>query len=189
VIEDGEWDVDWLLEEGEGEGGDGSGGEDDSVLSTDIEGKIDLQSGLSQFVKFLASAKQEWTGNRLMDKVMRDDVGPCLRLRGQEDRAYRKLLEAVWNNRIFLERLVSPVMEMCTGCGVESMCKWRLRLGPSTEWKAIGDMCRERVIRTCDFYTYLRNLRQGLVKKTLPNIYKEYLRLRLMMNFARICAG
>lgn len=175
-----EWDGEWLVDEGEEK-------EDDSVLFAEVEGRIDVQGGLSHFVQFLSAAKQDWAG-RFMERVLRDDVGPCLRLRASEDRAYRKLLEAVWNNRIFMEPLAQPIQEMCAGCGAESTCRWRVKIG-SNESKHMGDLCRERIVRTCDFYSYLRNLKQGLVKKTLPNIFKEYLRLRLMMNFARICAG
>lgn len=177
-----EWDVEWLLEEG------GDEKQDDSLLFAEVEGRIDLQGGLSHFVQFLSAAKQDWAG-RFMDRVLREDVAPCLRLRSCEDRAYRKLLEAVWNNKIFVEPLGRTVQEMCAGCGAESTCRWRVKLGSSQECKNMGDLCRERIIRTCDFYSFLRNLKQGLVKKTLPNIFKEYLRLRLMMNFARICAG
>lgn len=181
VVED--WDVDWLLEDA------GEEKEDDNTLYVEMEGKIDSQGGLSNFVHFISAPKQDWTA-RFMDKVLRDDVGPCLRLRGTEDRAYRKLLEAVWNNKIFMEPLVTPLKEVCSGCGAESTCKWRIKMGSSSqECKNMGDMCRERIVRTCDFYLYLRNLRQGLVKKTLPTIFKEYLRLRLRMNFARISAG
>jgi hypothetical protein len=177
-----EWDVDWLLEDSE------ERKDDDTVLYTEIEGHIDLQGGLSQFVQFLSTAKQDWAC-RYMDRVLREDVGPCLRLRTQEDRAYKKLLEAVWHNRIFVEHLPATVNEVCAGCGAENTCQWRVRIGSSHEFKSMGDLCRERIVRTCDFYMYLRNLRQGLVKKTLPNIYKEFLKLRLMMNFARLCAG
>jgi hypothetical protein len=185
VVEgDGEdWDVDWLLEDDGEERKD-----DDSVLYTEIEGRIDLQGGLSQFVQFLSAAKHDFTG-RYMDRLLREDIGPCLRLRMHEDRAYRKLLEAVWHNRIFVEHLAVAVPDVCAGCGAENTCQWRVRIGSSRDFKNMGDQCRERIVRTCDFYMYLRNLRQGLVKKTLPNIYKEFLRLRLMMNFARLCAG
>jgi len=214
-VVDDEWDMDWFLDQDGVDGDDPSsttprgsnGGPDaaseEGILFVEAEGKIDLHSGLSQFVQFIASAptsatKQQqqqqvgYAGNRLMDRVMRDDVAPCLRLHTQEDRAYRKLLEAVWNNHIFLEPLAAPAHEVCTCCGMEPTSRWRLRTGngsSQSEWKVLGDLCRERIVRTCDFYTYLRNIRQGLVKKTLPQIYKEYLRLRLMMNFARVCAG
>ena len=181
VVED-DWDMEWLLEETE------ERKDDDTVLYAEVEGHVDLQGGLSQFVQFLSTAKHDWHG-RYMDRVLHDDVAPCLRLHAHEDRAYRKLLEAVWNNKIFLDHLPAPTHEVCAMCGVETTCQWRVRMGSSRDYKNMGDMCRERIVRTCDFYMYLRNLRQGLVKKTLPNIYKEFLRLRLMMHFARLCAG
>lgn len=155
----------------------------------EARGLVDQQVGLAQFVSYVTSAKQDWTGSRLMDRILRDDVAPCLRLRMQEDKAYRKLLEAVWNNRIFIEPYLTSNNQVCTACEVERGCKWRLRLGPDTDWKMVGDLCRERIVRACDFYSYLRNIRKGLVKKTLVGMYKEYCRLRLLMHFARICAG
>lgn len=116
--------------------------DDDSLLSVQVEGQINLKTGLAQFIAFVQSAKQEWTGSRLMDRVLREDVGPCLRLRMQEDKAYRKLLEAVWNNKIFLEPFTSPQTSPCTGCDAEGPCKWRLRFHADMEWKIIDDICR-----------------------------------------------
>jgi len=180
--------------DGEGEGWEIMGDEKDENEATpyvyiEARGLVDQHVGLAQFVSFVTAAKQEWTGSRLMDRILRDDVAPCLRLRMQEDKGYRKLLEAVWNNRIFIEPYVNPNSQVCTGCELERGCQWRLRLGPDTDWKMVGDLCRERIVRACDFYSYLRNIRKGLVKKTLMGMYKEYSRLRLLMHFARICAG
>jgi len=180
--------------DGEGEewemmGDDKEDNESSPIVHIEARGQVDQKVGLAQFVSFVTSAKQEWTGSRLMDRILRDDVSPCLRLRMQEDKAYRKLLEAVWNNRIFIEPFLTPNTQVCTACEVERSCAWRLRLGPDTDWKMVGDLCRERIVRACDFYSYLRNIRKGLVKKTLVGMYKEYCRLRLLMHFARICAG
>jgi len=177
---------DWEILEGT------SQDEDDNVLDLEVQGKINSKAGLAQFVVFVTSPKQEWTGTRLMDRVLREDVGPCLRLRMQEDKAYRKLLEAVWNNKIFLEPLTAQQSEQatqCSACESKEACRWRLRYSVDMEWKVIDDLCRERIVRACDFYSYLRNIRKGLVKKNLIAMYKEYVRLRLMMNFARVCAG
>jgi len=153
-----------------------------------------VQHALSQFIQFLSAPKLEFTGTKLMDRLLRDDVGPTLKLRQTEDKFYRKLLEAVWNNRCFIEPLTVPAQVKCQGCEIESGCGWTMRLCPTPDPSAkgifLGDLCRERVVRSVDFYQYLRNIKNGLVKNVaLVDMWKETTKLRLRMAAARICAG
>eukprot|EP01113_Clastostelium_recurvatum_P008151 TRINITY_DN1381_c1_g1_i7.p1 TRINITY_DN1381_c1_g1~~TRINITY_DN1381_c1_g1_i7.p1 ORF type:complete len:642 (+),score=224.23 TRINITY_DN1381_c1_g1_i7:197-2122(+) len=164
--------------------------EEDSVI-IHIHTKLDIQQALTQFIHFLSLPKLEFSGTKLMDRLLRDDVGPALRLRYVEDKSYRKLLEAVWNNRCFIEVVSVPVEGKCQGCDAEPACKYSMRLDPSSKSCIfLGEMCRERIVRVCDLYQYLRNIKSGYVKNVaLVDMWKETTRLRMRMAAARVCAG
>ncbi|KAJ2386939.1 hypothetical protein GGI23_006386 [Coemansia sp. RSA 2559] len=80
----------------------------------------------------------------------------------------------------------------CQACGREcQQCSYRFRMGyrPDSEWIQIDTMCRDRLVAVCEFYGFVRYLRQGIfASRSLMDLYTETIRLRLCMFYARIGA-
>ncbi|KAJ2546513.1 hypothetical protein EV175_005570 [Coemansia sp. RSA 1933] len=80
----------------------------------------------------------------------------------------------------------------CQACGREcQQCSYRFRMGyrPDSEWIQIDTMCRDRLVAVCEFYGFVRYLRQGIfASRSLMDLYMETIRLRLCMFYARIGA-
>ncbi|KAJ1986434.1 hypothetical protein GGI25_006335 [Coemansia spiralis] len=80
----------------------------------------------------------------------------------------------------------------CQACGRDcQQCAYRFRMGyrPDSEWIQIDTMCRDRLVAVCEFYGFVRYLRQGIfASRSLMDLYTETIRLRLCMFYARIGA-
>jgi len=87
---------------------------------------------------------------------------------------------------------------LCALSQLSKACNYKVRLEePGDEepvdqaeppWHYISDFCRNRVIAVCDFYTYVRYIVQGLVKKKSDahETFCHINRLRRNMNLAKL---
>ncbi|KAF9940781.1 Guanine nucleotide exchange factor (GEF) which may activate RAB8A and RAB8B [Mortierella alpina] len=74
----------------------------------------------------------------------------------------------------------------CQTCGRSGPLSHRYRIATSDEWSFIDRFCRDRLVATCEFYIFIRNIRAGLYStRTIEDLYSESLRLRLQMFYAR----
>lgn len=81
----------------------------------------------------------------------------------------------------------------CYGCGNlikqrgESNKLFKFKLKESdTEWYWIDRGCRDRLVAVCDFYVFIRHLREGGKKnKPVQSLFQECVWLRLVMFWAR----
>eukprot|EP01112_Ceratiomyxa_fruticulosa_P000401 TRINITY_DN10364_c0_g1_i1.p1 TRINITY_DN10364_c0_g1~~TRINITY_DN10364_c0_g1_i1.p1 ORF type:complete len:574 (+),score=92.97 TRINITY_DN10364_c0_g1_i1:120-1841(+) len=165
--------------------------EEDTVVFS-MKGKADIKYALSQFGAFFSVPKLEFSGNKYMDRLLKEEVSPTLKLRRLEDKYYRKLLESIWSNKCFIEPLGQAKPMKCQGCELESVCKWSLKFTYSSAEKIlyIGELCRDRVVTVCEFYSYLRNVKNGIVKNVaIVDVWKETARLRIKMAASRILSG
>jgi hypothetical protein len=91
------------------------------------------------------------------------------------------------------ERLSStpgPPFAGCQACGrsdaTTKNLPYRFRISILDDWACIDRHCRDRLVAVCEFYMFVRNLRQGYYSsRTLPDLYNESIRLKLQMFYAR----
>lgn len=78
----------------------------------------------------------------------------------------------------------------CQACGrVEGHLPFRFRISHFDDWACIDRYCRDRLVAVCEFYVFIRNVRQGYYSnRTAEDLYAESIRLRLQMFYARMGA-
>ena len=80
----------------------------------------------------------------------------------------------------------------CSACGKEEDSHYRFRISEITSednWNFACGVCRDRLAAVCDFYKFIRNMRQGIyINRKTHELYMESLLLRRNMFYARIAA-
>ncbi|GAA5811615.1 hypothetical protein MFLAVUS_005055 [Mucor flavus] len=79
----------------------------------------------------------------------------------------------------------------CQACGRNSNnnndLPYRFRISVLDDWACIDRYCRDRLVAVCEFYLFIRNIRQGYYNgRTIPDLYHESTRLKLQMFYARM---
>ncbi len=78
----------------------------------------------------------------------------------------------------------------CYGCNnnvntLTDLFRFKLK-ETDTEWFWIDRSCRDRLVAVCDFYVFIRHVRQGLQsQRTINSLFQECVWLRLVMFWAR----
>ncbi|CAG8459877.1 8938_t:CDS:1 [Acaulospora morrowiae] len=77
----------------------------------------------------------------------------------------------------------------CQCCGRPGPLTFQYRITNLDDWSLIDRYCRDRLVAVCEFYVFIRNVRQRLyTNRTISDLYAECLRLRLQMFYARLGA-
>ncbi|KAJ1899682.1 RAB3A interacting protein [Coemansia sp. IMI 209127] len=121
---------------------------------------------------------------------------------------HRRLLHSVTDNTLVLEaftprtgsatRVLSLACHLC-GCSTtttsssidsrsssSSRCElYRLRFGDNEDSKPLCAHCHSRMVAVCSFFSYLRIVRKGLIKRPIADIWLEVNKARLQMWLAR----
>ncbi|KAJ2156340.1 hypothetical protein GGF46_005252 [Coemansia sp. RSA 552] len=129
-------------------------------------------------------------GNRIQIEEMTPQIAAEMRRQQQTaDRPNASRHAMLW------ERLSGSVASNpygCQACGREcQQCTYRFRMGyrPESEWIQVDTICRDRLVAACEFYGFVRYLRQGIfASRSIMELYMETIRLRLSMFYARIGA-
>ncbi|ORX54867.1 hypothetical protein BCR36DRAFT_581745 [Piromyces finnis] len=59
----------------------------------------------------------------------------------------------------------------------------------SSEWSPLCSVCRDRIVACCEFYNFIRHIRQGLyTNRGIAELYYENIRLKRQMFYARVGA-
>ncbi|XP_049993208.1 guanine nucleotide exchange factor for Rab-3A isoform X5 [Alexandromys fortis] len=152
----------------------------------------------------LFSEFQAWRASPTLDKdcpflerVYREDVGPCLDFTVQELSAMVRA--AVEDNTLTIEPVASqtlpaakvPTVEWnttntCALSGLARTCHHRIRLGDSESHYYISPSSRARITAVCNFFTYIRYIQQGLVRQDAEPMFWEIMRLRKGMSLAKL---
>jgi hypothetical protein len=85
----------------------------------------------------------------------------------------------------------SVVIGGCSTCGRIGPTKHHFKITEQKEdsWCPICQQCRDRLVATCDFYNFVRHVRQGLYStRRREDLYIEVLTLKRKMFFARMGA-
>ncbi|XP_069326207.1 guanine nucleotide exchange factor for Rab-3A isoform X1 [Eulemur rufifrons] len=165
-------------------------------LAPDREGK---EVDTTLFAEF-----QAWRESPTLDKtcpflerVYREDVGPCLDFTMQELSALVRA--AVEDNTLTIEPVASqmpPTVKVaevecgsantCALSGLARVCRHRIRLGDSESHYYISPSSRARITAVCNFFTYIRYIQQGLVRQDAELTFWEVTRLRKEMSLAKL---
>ncbi|KAG1144810.1 hypothetical protein G6F37_003736 [Rhizopus arrhizus] len=76
----------------------------------------------------------------------------------------------------------------CQACGRDAVeLPYRFRISMLDDWACIDRHCRDRLVSACEFYVFIRNVRQGYYNgRSIPDLYQESIRLKLQMFYARV---
>ncbi|XP_046301518.1 guanine nucleotide exchange factor for Rab-3A isoform X4 [Marmota monax] len=166
------------------------------TLTPDKEGK---EVDTTLFAEF-----QAWRASPTLDKacpflerVYREDVGPCLDFTMQELSALVRA--AVEDNTLTIEPVASQRLptgkaaeadcgsaNTCALSGLARICRHRIRLGDSESHYYISPSSRARITAVCNFFTYIRYIQQGLVRQDAEPMFWEIMRLRKEMSLAKL---
>ncbi|XP_027974221.1 guanine nucleotide exchange factor for Rab-3A isoform X2 [Eumetopias jubatus] len=166
------------------------------TLTPDKEGK---EVDTTLFAEF-----QAWRESPTLDKtcpflerVYREDVGPCLDFTMQELSALVRA--AVEDNTLTIEPVASqslPTVKVatvecgstntCALSGLARACHHRIRLGDSESHYYISPSSRAGITAVCNFFTYIRYIQQGLVRQEAEPMFWEITRLRKEMSLAKL---
>ncbi|KAM5225614.1 guanine nucleotide exchange factor for Rab-3A isoform 8-T8 [Hipposideros larvatus] len=161
----------------------------------EARGKVDT----TLFAEF-----QAWRESPTLDKtspflerVYREDVGPCLDFTMQELSALVRA--AVEDNTLTIEPVASQTLptvkvaaveygntNTCALSGLARACRHRIRLGDSESHYYISPSSRARITAVCNFFTYIRYIQQGLVRQDAEPMFWEVTRLRKEMSLAKL---
>ncbi|KAF6105814.1 RAB3A interacting protein like 1 [Phyllostomus discolor] len=139
-----------------------------------------------------------WDKNSpFLERVYREDVGPCLDFTMQELSALVRA--AVEDNTLTIEPVASqtpPTVKVaaveygstntCALSGLARVCRHRIRLGDSESHYYISPSSRARITAVCNFFTYIRYIQQGLVRQDAEPMFWEITRLRKEMSLAKL---
>ncbi|XP_020041731.2 guanine nucleotide exchange factor for Rab-3A isoform X1 [Castor canadensis] len=166
------------------------------TLTPDKEGKEVDTTLFTEFQTWRASPTLDKTCP-FLERVYREDVGPCLDFTMQELSAL--VQSAVEDNTLTIEPVASqtlPTLKVasvergstntCALSGLARTCRHLIRLGDSESHYYISPSSRARITAVCNFFTYIRYIQQGLVRQDAEPMFWEIMRLRKEMSLAKL---
>lgn len=128
--------------------------------------------------------------NEFMGRIFREDILPCLNF--NDKKITDELLAAIESNHVCIEELSSSQLsndsfpQVCGLSNIPSICQYKIKLSENGQWILISKLSRNRVISVCDFFTYLRYIKDGLVKCDIHEIYWNIIDLRKKMSLSKL---
>lgn len=166
------------------------------ILAQDKEGKEVDTTLFAEFQAWRESPTLDKT-SPFLERVYREDVGPCLDFTMQELSALVRA--AVEDNTLTIEPVASQTLptvkvaaveygstNTCALSGLSRTCRHRIRLGDSESHYYISPSSRARITAVCNFFTYIRYIQQGLVRQDAEPMFWEITRLRKEMSLAKL---
>ncbi|XP_066929580.1 guanine nucleotide exchange factor for Rab-3A-like [Clytia hemisphaerica] len=121
--------------------------------------------------------------HQFLSIVHRDDVVPCLRFPNED--LSKAIYKAAQSDTLAIEPIKSKPKK-CALTSINGPCPYRVRTGDSDNWYPISGSCRARIVTVIDFLTFLRYIRQGIIKKDVNVLYWEMVKKRADINLARL---
>ncbi|KAJ2164529.1 RAB3A interacting protein [Coemansia sp. RSA 551] len=170
---------------------------------------------LAEFLGFInIVSEKEAQSSAFMQRSLREDIGPTLAADSSSGLSsltgwskHRRLLHCVQDTTLILEsfvprmvidRVLSVACYLCAGSASRtsmseprlsgrSQCEmYRMRFGDSdSDNKPLCMHCHGRMVAVCSFFSYLKIVRRGLIKRPIADIWLEVNRVRLQMWLAR----
>ena len=119
-----------------------------------------------------------------LSRMYSEDVAPCLDFTNEQ--LAKTFQGAIESNSLVLEVMSTKgIRRKCALTGAMRMCCYRAAASDGAEWHYICQSARHRLVAVCDFFTYIRYIHLGLVKKDVADIYWEVMELRKQMACAK----
>lgn len=118
-----------------------------------------------------------------LNMIHKDDITPCLRFMNED--LSKSLYKAAQFDTLAIEPIKSKPKK-CALTGVSGPCPFRVRTADSDDWYPISASCRARIVAVMDFLTFLRYIRQGILKKDVNVLYWEMGKKRAEISLARL---
>ncbi|CAF0711138.1 unnamed protein product [Brachionus calyciflorus] len=153
---------------------------------------------IAEFDPILFKELNEWKekpdlgsiNSDFLKRVYDEDIFPCLNFSNK--RLTDELMKAIESNCVCIEELSTsqqqsePFSQICGLSNIQSICHYKIKLSENSEWILISKLSRNRVISVCDFFTYLRYIKDGLVKSDVHEIYWNIIDLRKKITLSRL---
>lgn len=121
--------------------------------------------------------------HQFLSTVHRDDIVPCLRFPNEE--LSKSIYKSAQSDTLAIEPIKSKPRK-CSLTAINGQCPYRIRTADSDIWYPISGTCRARIVTVMDFLTFLRYIKQGIVKKDVNVMYWEMAKKRADINLARL---
>ncbi|EPB67140.1 hypothetical protein ANCCEY_13771 [Ancylostoma ceylanicum] len=124
-----------------------------------------------------------------MDRINTEEISPCMLFHAKE--LSDAILDSIAANKLELEPVHEdkPTIIPCALTNVSRFCPYRVRVSEDAEWHRISLLARNRIAAVCDYYTFIRYLRQGLIKAGVRDTYFDVMALRKNMCLAKLGLG
>uniref|UniRef100_A0A915PP14 GDP/GTP exchange factor Sec2 N-terminal domain-containing protein n=1 Tax=Setaria digitata TaxID=48799 RepID=A0A915PP14_9BILA len=121
-----------------------------------------------------------------LSRIIAEDVCPCLNF--SNTMLTEQVLDAIKANTLELEEVseAKPVVRTCALSEVPRFCPYKMKVNGDTEWYYISLFARNRIAAVCDFFTYIRYVKQGIVKCGVHDSYWDIITLRKNITLARL---
>ncbi|ORY52267.1 hypothetical protein LY90DRAFT_325969, partial [Neocallimastix californiae] len=163
---------------------------------------------LAEFKDFISSAfnvrMSKLHSIPYMKNCLEDDIMPCLRFGSNPKISWKRLTEEIATNSLLLQEISpnskpsSPEMNLINGCQAcgrpnthSNPIRFQFRIekynkNGENSWSPLCSVCRDRIVACCEFYNFIRHIRQGLyTNRGIAELYYENIRLKRQMFYAR----
>ena len=121
--------------------------------------------------------------NEFLSLILKDDITPCLRF--PNDDMAKSVYKAVQSNTLAIEPIQSKPKK-CSLTNIVGNCPYRIWIANSDQWYPVSSSCRSRIVTVVDFLTFLRYIRQGILKKDINVLYWQMMKHRAEISLARL---
>lgn len=131
-----------------------------------------------------------------LDRIYTEDILPCLSFNNNSNTLNDELLKSIQQNSVCIEDISNSILQsgsidqsLNKVCGLSNapcICQYKIKLNENGPWIYISRLTRNRIISVCDFFTYLRYIKDGLVKSDVNEIYWSIIDLRRKMALSRL---
>ncbi|VDM82506.1 unnamed protein product [Strongylus vulgaris] len=157
---------------------------------------------MSEFTSW-REAGHPFVNHPFMDRINIEEISPCMLFPAKDVsvclRPYTHrtpalsdaILDSIAANKLELEPVheSKPSVMPCALTNVSRFCPYRVRVAEDAEWHRISLLARNRIAAVCDYYTFIRYLRQGLIKSGVRDSYFDMMTLRKNMCLAKLGLG
>uniref|UniRef100_A0A1I7XHI3 Sec2p domain-containing protein n=1 Tax=Heterorhabditis bacteriophora TaxID=37862 RepID=A0A1I7XHI3_HETBA len=127
--------------------------------------------------------------HKFVERIAIEEVGPCMNFLSRD--LAESILDSIIVNKLELEPVCEdkPIIRTCALTNVSRFCPYRVRIAEDTQWHRISLLARNRIAAVCDYFTFVRYMRLGLIKSGIRDSYFDVVALRKNMCLAKLGLG
>jgi len=132
-----------------------------------------------------ASNNSEEENSKFFKRIMMEDVKPCLN--SVDEALSEEVLSSIKKNTLEIEPICNSTgtLRTCAFTKKEGHCPYRLRTDCDKDWVFVSLFARNRITAVCDLFTYLRYLKNGIVKASDEDAFAEITVMKKNLALAR----